>query len=316
MSGAGAESAESAVSAHSHPTGAALLQRAAALVATGTRRLLGITGPPGAGKSTLAADLVAGLYGRAALVGMDGFHLDDAVLGDLGRRDRKGAPDTFDVDGYVHLLRRLRAAQDPVVYAPVFRRELETSAAGALAVPSHVPLVVTEGNYLLADGASVVVSDVDRAALERSQALGAQAMDVEAMRTADCDVYAPCALGGSVTDELVPALQARVVCGAANNQLAHPGVEKVLADRGILYTPDYVANAGGLVQVADEAVGRGGFRFERARAKATQIFDTTLAIFALADSDGVPPAVAADRLAERRMTDVGRLRSVLVPGRS
>ena len=170
--------------------------------------------------------------------------------------------------------------------------------------------------HLLADGASVVVSDVDRAALERSQALGAQVMDVEAMRTADCDVYAPCALGGSVTDELVPALQARVVCGAANNQLAHPGVEKVLADRGILYTPDYVANAGGLVQVADEAVGRGGFRFERARAKATQIFDTTLAIFALADSDGVPPAVAADRLAERRMTDVGRLRSVLVPGRS
>ena len=168
--------------------------------------------------------------------------------------------------------------------------------------------------HLLADGASVVVSDVDRAALERSQALGAQVMDVEAMRTADCDVYAPCALGGSVTDELVPALQARVVCGAANNQLAHPGVEKVLADRGILYTPDYVANAGGLVQVADEAVGRGGFRFERARAKATQIFDTTLAIFALADSDGVPPAVAADRLAERRMTDVGRLRSVLVPG--
>ena len=170
--------------------------------------------------------------------------------------------------------------------------------------------------HLLADGASVVVSDVDRAALERSQALGAQAMDVEAMRTADCDVYAPCALGGSVTDELVPALQARIVCGAANNQLAHPGVEKVLADRGILYTPDYVANAGGLVQVADEAVGRGGFRFERARAKATQIFDTTLAIFALADSEGVPPAVAADRLAERRMTDVGRLRSVLVPGRS
>jgi len=170
--------------------------------------------------------------------------------------------------------------------------------------------------HLLADGASVVVSDVSAAALARSQALGADVMDVEAMRTTDCDVYAPCALGGSVTDELVPALQARIVCGAANNQLAHPGVEKVLADRGILYTPDYVANAGGLVQVADEAVGRGGFRFERAKAKATQIFDTTLAIFALADSDGVPPAVAADRLAEQRMADVGRLRTVLVPGRS
>ncbi|MCW2615857.1 MAG: Glu/Leu/Phe/Val dehydrogenase dimerization region [Frankiales bacterium] len=169
--------------------------------------------------------------------------------------------------------------------------------------------------HLLADGASVVVSDVSPDALARAKALGAETASVEAMRTADCDVYAPCALGGSVTDELVPALQAPVVCGAANNQLAHPGIEKSLADRGILYTPDYVANAGGLVQVADEAVGRGGFRFERAKAKAAQIFDTTLAIFALAESDGVPPAVAADRLAERRMADVGRLRSVLVPGR-
>ena len=141
------------MSGESTPSGAALLERAGALASAGSRRLLGITGPPGAGKSTLAADLVAALPGRAVLVGMDGFHLDDAVLGDLGRRDRKGAPDTFDADGYVHLLRRLRAAQDPIVYAPVFRRELETAVAGALAVPGDVPLVVTEGNYLLADGA-------------------------------------------------------------------------------------------------------------------------------------------------------------------
>jgi valine dehydrogenase (NAD+) len=128
-------------------------------------------------------------------------------------------------------------------------------------------------------------------------------------------VYAPCALGGSITDELVPQLQAAIVCGAANNQLQHAGVEKALADRGVLYAPDYVANAGGLCQVADEAVGRGGFSFERAKAKATAIFDTTLAVLRLAEADGVPPAVAADRLAERRMADVGRVRSMLVPGR-
>ena len=172
--------------------------------------------------------------------------------------------------------------------------------------------------HLLQDGASVVVSDVNEAALERAESLGSavETADVDALPTLDVDVYAPCALGGSVTDELVPALQARVVCGAANNQLAHPGIEKLLADRGVLFTPDYVANAGGLVQVADEAVGQGGFRFERAKAKAARIYDTTLQVFRTAEADGVPPAVAADRLAERRMAEVGRLRSVLLPGRS
>ena len=171
--------------------------------------------------------------------------------------------------------------------------------------------------HLLADGARVVVSDVSPAAVERVRATSSavEVLDVEALRLADADVYAPCALGGSITDELVPQLQARIVCGAANNQLQHPGVEKALADRGVLYAPDYVANAGGLCQVADEAVGRGGFSFERAQAKATGIFDTTLAVLRLADADGVPPAVAADRLAERRMGDVGRVRSMLVPGR-
>lgn len=87
------------------------------------------------------------------LVPVDGFHLDDAVLDALGRRDRKGVPDTFDVDGYLALLQRLRDRTDDVVYAPQFRRELELAAAGAIAVPREVPLVVTEGNYLLHDGA-------------------------------------------------------------------------------------------------------------------------------------------------------------------
>ena len=168
--------------------------------------------------------------------------------------------------------------------------------------------------HLLEDGASVVVSDVNRSAVERVQALSKQVRvaAVAELPTLEVDVYAPCALGASVTDALVPHLQARVVCGAANNQLAHPGIEKELADRGVLYTPDYVANAGGLIQVADEIEG---FRFERAKAKAAQIYGTTRKIFRLADAEGVPPAVAADRLAERRMAEVGRLRTFLLPGR-
>ena len=172
--------------------------------------------------------------------------------------------------------------------------------------------------HLLEDGANVVVSDVSPAALHRVRAAfpSVEVLDVDALRTAAMDVYAPCALGGSLSDELAPVLQATVVCGAANNQLAHPGIEKTLADRGVLYTPDYVANAGGLCQVADEAVGSGGFHFERAKAKAARIHETTLQVFGLAEAEGVPPAVAADRLGERRMADVGRLRTVLLPGRS
>ena len=134
-----------------HPPLDVLVERAAALAGQG-RRLLGIAGAPGAGKSTLAEALVAGLGGRAVLVPMDGFHLDDAVLDALGLRDRKGAPATFDAAGYAHLLRRLQSGEDDVVYAPRFDREHERSVAGALAVPRHVPLVITEGNYLLTDG--------------------------------------------------------------------------------------------------------------------------------------------------------------------
>jgi valine dehydrogenase (NAD+) len=129
----------------------------------------------------------------------------------------------------------------------------------------------------------------------------------DALVASALDVYAPCALGGALTDEVVEVLSAKVVCGAANNQLAHAGIEKALADRGVLYAPDYCVNSGGLIQVADEL---DGFSFERAKHRATGIFDTTLEVFALASSDGVPPAVAADRLAERRMREVGRLRGI------
>lgn len=159
-------------------------------------------------------------------------------------------------------------------------------------------------SHLLEDGAEVVITDVREESVRRvldTHPQVAVAADTDALiRTTGLDVYAPCALGGALDDETVPALTAKVVCGAANNQLSHPGVEKDLSDRGILYAPDYVVNAGGVIQVADELHG---FDFARAKAKATMILDTTLAIFERAQADGVPPAVAADRIAEQRMAD-------------
>ncbi|MFF7440120.1 Glu/Leu/Phe/Val dehydrogenase dimerization domain-containing protein [Streptomyces sp. NPDC008122] len=161
--------------------------------------------------------------------------------------------------------------------------------------------------HLLEDGAEVVITDVREESVRRITDKHPQVTvvaDTDALiRVEGLDVYAPCALGGALNDETVPVLTAKIVCGAANNQLAHPGVEKDLEARGILYAPDYVVNAGGVIQVADELHG---FDFDRCKAKATKIFDTTLEIFARAKSDGIPPAAAADRIAEQRMADARR----------
>ena len=135
-----------------------LLARAIALTAPGRRAVLGITGSPGAGKTTLAEHLVRTLNGTGepwvAHVPMDGFHLADVELDRLGRRAHKGAPDTFDAAGYAALLRRVREETGEVVYAPGFERDLEQPIAGAIPVLPTARLVVTEGNYLLLEAGS------------------------------------------------------------------------------------------------------------------------------------------------------------------
>jgi valine dehydrogenase (NAD+) len=163
----------------------------------------------------------------------------------------------------------------------------------------------------VADGAKVVVTDVNPDAVRRVLAAHPE---VEVAESADellgrrLDVYAPCALGHALTDEVVDRLDLAdatglaMICGGANNQLAHPGIAERLMERDVLYLPDFMVNAGGVIQVADE---RHGFDFERARERTTRIFQTTLAVLGEAATEQVPPSVAADRLAERRMATEG-----------
>jgi pantothenate kinase len=136
-----------------------LFECARLLAVPGERHILGFTGAPGAGKSTVAEQVVEALGpDLAALVPMDGFHLANEVLHALGRRDRKGAHDTFDAAGYASLMTRIRHQQrsgmsgdDAIVYAPRFRRELEEPIGSAIPIRPETPLIVTEGNYLLLD---------------------------------------------------------------------------------------------------------------------------------------------------------------------
>jgi valine dehydrogenase (NAD+) len=163
--------------------------------------------------------------------------------------------------------------------------------------------------HLVEDGATVVVTDVNEQALAHVTAMYPQVevvADAAALVRADLDVYAPCALGGALDDTTVEALTAKVVCGGANNQLVDEG-EGGTADRlrarGITYAPDFLVNAGGVIQVSDELHG---FDFERAKKGATAIYDHTLEVLRTADERGITPAAAADHIAEERMAAAGR----------
>ena len=128
-----------------------LVSRVDTISARAPRVIIGIAGSPGSGKTTLATALVAALGERAAYLPMDGFHLANATLDRLGRRDRKGALDTFDGAGFVALLERVRQDTQHTVYAPSFRREVDEPIAGEIAIEPSAQVVIVEGNYLLVD---------------------------------------------------------------------------------------------------------------------------------------------------------------------
>jgi valine dehydrogenase (NAD+) len=199
----------------------------------------------------------------------------------------------------------MRAAAEHLWGAPTLR-DRRAGIAGLGKVGKNL------ARHLLEDGATVIATDVSERALEWARTHHPEIElvdDTMKLISSDVDIYAPCALGGALNDDTVPMLAAKIVAGAANNQLAHPGIDRDLAERGILYVPDYLVNAGGVIQVADEIEG---FNFERAKLRASKIFETTKALLAMADDEGVPPAAAADRMAERRIAEVGRLCTIRV----
>lgn len=167
--------------------------------------------------------------------------------------------------------------------------------------------------HLVEDGhARVIASDVDVDAIARVVLdFGVETAPADRIHAVDCDIFAPCAMGGQINDDTLGQLRCRVVAGSANNQLQRPEHGKALAEQGILYAPDFVTNAGGLINVADELQG---YQPERAKAAVHNVYRTLREVFAIAREDQLSTAEAAERYAESRLDRISRLRRYWVPG--
>jgi leucine dehydrogenase len=198
----------------------------------------------------------------------------------------------------------IRAAAQAALDGAAFP-ELHVAVQGVGKVGYHL------AKYLVEAGARVTVSDVDVDAVGRAVGdLGVATAEPDKVHAVECDIFAPCALGGVVRDDTLPELKCRVVAGAANNQLERPEHGDALHEMDILYAPDFVINAGGLVNVADELLG---YDRDRAMKRVEGIYRTLREVFGRSKTEGVPPSRAADRLAEERMRSVSRVRLIWVP---
>jgi valine dehydrogenase (NAD+) len=169
--------------------------------------------------------------------------------------------------------------------------------------------------HLVEEQARVSVADVDAGAVARVvTSLGVEAVPADTAHRTPCDIFAPCALGGALNATTIPELACAAVVGSANNQLADADCARLLEKAGVLYATDYVVNAGGLVNIAEE-LAPGGYHERRAAAAVGRIFDTTAALLDLAETGAVSTADAADRLAEQRIDEVGRVSGIRPPSR-
>ncbi|MCM3715221.1 branched-chain amino acid dehydrogenase [Halalkalibacter oceani] len=160
--------------------------------------------------------------------------------------------------------------------------------------------------HLHEEGAQLIVTDINREAVKRAvNEFGAKAVDIDDIYQVDCDIFAPCALGAVINDQTIPQLKAKVIAGAANNQLKEDRHGNVVHEMGILYVPDYVINAGGVINVADEL---NGYNRERAMKKVEGIYQNVAKVFEISNRDAIPTYQAADRMAEERIARLRRSR--------
>ncbi|MEH7178663.1 branched-chain amino acid dehydrogenase [Neobacillus vireti] len=161
--------------------------------------------------------------------------------------------------------------------------------------------------YLHEEGAQLIVTDINKEAVQRAvDDFGARAVDPNEIYGVECDIYAPCALGATINDDTIPQLKAKVIAGSANNQLKDTRHGDIIHEMGIVYAPDYVINAGGVINVADELYG---YNHDRAMKKVDQIYASIEKVIAISKRDGIPTYVAADRMAEERIEKMRNSRS-------
>ncbi|MDT3427128.1 leucine dehydrogenase [Paenibacillus forsythiae] len=164
--------------------------------------------------------------------------------------------------------------------------------------------------HLQEEGARLIVADINKEAVRRAvETYGAQAVDPKDIVGVDCDIYAPCALGATINDQTLPLIKAKVIAGAANNQLKEPRHGDALHEKGIVYAPDYVINAGGVINIADEL---NGYNKERALKQVAKIYDSIARVLEISREKGIPTHTAADHLAEERIALLKNSRSTFL----
>lgn len=161
--------------------------------------------------------------------------------------------------------------------------------------------------YLHEEGAQLIVTDINKESVQRAvEEFGATAVDPDDIYSVECDIYAPCALGATINDKTIPQIKAKVIAGAANNQLKETRHGDLIHELGIVYAPDYVINAGGVINVADELYG---YNRERAMKRVEGVYDNIAKVIEISKRDGIPTYLAADRLAEERIARMAKSRS-------